>query len=128
MRPQLNVMRRSLKTAMRMTCALERVDGYTDPDPITLEQKPKVVRLWEGPCLLRPMAQVMRKAEAGAQTFTLSDYELLLPTDATPDGATQVVILHADGDPALTKAHFSVKGLELDDWGVARRLVVTLVQ
>lgn len=123
MKPNLNVNRRRVRKAMTGGCRVFKLGGWVY-DPVTKTEVQEEVERYVGPCWMRPRVREPQDVRAGAETVTVTDYEVWLPVDAlVPEDGLLVEMMHSIGDTSLIGVRFHVVDAVLDDWQVSRRLI-----
>jgi Family of unknown function (DUF6093) len=105
---------------MTDTCRIERVaesvpagDG-TDTAPVTV--------IYEGPCRVRPAAQVATTRTTGPAPVETWQYTLSVPMTVTGVRAYDAAVITASADPALVGVRLRVRSIARGSQITARRL------
>lgn len=123
----LKLGRRRRQALMRSTCRILRPGGDQVWDPATgTYTTPDELVIYEGKCQIKPtFSPAERDADAGDREVVLRSYDVVIPSDASPEvDVADVVVFTESDDEWLIGQRLAVGHVEQADTRTARRVTV----
>lgn len=120
MRPNLTVLRSAIGPLLTEAGVVKRPTGGWVYDPETGTDVEEVVTIYTGPLLIAPRAASTASEEVGGRTDTVAQYDVTLPAETAVEIGDRVSLTTAPTDPSLAGVEFTLTGVDLDPWAVAR--------